>query len=255
MNIKLFSLKTGIPESTLRYYETKKLLIPERNKENGYRLYRDEQIQTAKLIASLRKADISIDEIQNYLQANKSEQLEMKRNWIKLLKQKKQQLDVGIQYLEASQQEVPVYLFEKAAEAVIWFQAEAKPGDFKEIMLKRRNEIVEQNFSIDNVYLRTTSATVSLVKAEIGFAVRGNVINQYFPEGVRVQEPAVLCVAQPFGGKFSNIVSAYRKLFSYCMENNWIPAGPVFEWYRGSELEKMDLVIPILKMEGEYAEN
>ena len=138
MTINKFSLKTGIPSSTLRFYETKRLLIPERDDENGYRLYKEEQVPTAKLIASLRKADISIQDIQRYLQANRCEQKEMKRNWIIVLKERRQQLDLSLHYLEASLNKEEIFLFEKAAEKCIWFEAEAPPGEFKEEMLRRK---------------------------------------------------------------------------------------------------------------------
>lgn len=250
MTIKVFSLKTGIPDSTLRYYETKKLLQPKRDEESGYRLYGEEQVQTAKVIASLRKAGIPVHDIQSFLQANKSKQNEMKRKWITVLKERREQLDLSIHYLEASQNKEAFYLFERAAERIIWFEAEGPSGEFKEKMLQRLNELKRQGFTIQNIYLKTISATVSLVKAEIGFGIQEDVNQHYFSEGKFKNENASLNVGLTFRGHFSNVVSAYRKLYSYCIENNWIPAGPVYEWYRGDQLTGMDLVMPILQMEG-----
>lgn len=255
MTIKVFSLKTGIPESTLRYYETKHLLLPIRDKESGYRLYIGEQVQTAKLIASLRKADIPIHDIQRYLQANSSEQKEMKRKWITVLKERRDQLNLSIHYLEANQKNETYFLFEKNAEQVVWFKEEAPSGEFKELMLRRRDELMQQGFTIKNMYLKTIYATVRLVKAEIGFGIREDVNQHHLSEGKVKKEHASLCVGITFRGHFSNVISAYRKLYGYCMDNNWIPAGPIYEWYRGDKLTGMDLVMPILQMKGEDDEN
>lgn len=254
MTINKFSLKTGIPSSALRFYETKRLLIPERDAENGYRLYREEQVPTAKLIASLRKADLSIQDIQRYLQADRCEQKEIKRNWITILKERRQQLDLSLRYLEANQNKEEIFLFEKAAEKCIWFEAIAPPGEFKKEMLRRRDELNQQGLTVHNMYLKTILATVSMVKAEIGFGIEGDVNHHYFSEGKIKSEGTSLCVGLTFHGHFSNIVSVYRNLYAYCMENNWIPAGPVFEWYRGDQLSGMDLVMPILQIEGEKNE-
>lgn len=254
MTIKLFSQQTGIPASTLRYYETKNLLKPERGGVSGYRLYREEQVQTVKFIASLRKAGISIHDIRCYVQASDSEQENMKRKWRAALKEKRDQLDVSIRYLEASQTKEPFFLFEKSVEQVVWFEAEEPPGEFKEQMLQRRGALNQQVISIQNVYLQTIAATVSLVKAEIGFAIKKDVNQKYLSEGTLTIERASLCVGIPFRGHFSNVPSVYRKLYTYCMENNWIPTGPVYEWYRGDQLTGMDLVMPILQMEGEKDE-
>lgn len=254
MTIKLFSQQTGIPASTLRYYETKNLLKPERGGVSGYRLYREEQVQTVKFIASLRKAGISIHDIRCYVQASDSEQENMKRKWRAALKEKRDQLDVSIRYLEASQTKEPFFLFEKSVEQVVWFEAEAPPGEFKEQMLQRRDALNQQGMPIQNVYLQTIAATVSSVKAEIGFGIEENINQKYLSEGTLTIERASLCVGLPFRGHFSNVPSVYRKLYSYCMENSWIPTGPVYEWYRGDQLSGMDLVVPILQMEGERDE-
>lgn len=250
MNIKAFSLRTGIPDSTLRYYEKKKLLIPKRHEGNGYRLYHVEQIELAKRIASLRNADISIEAIQAYFQANHTEQGAMKDEWIRTLKQKRTQIDLGIHYLESNQNKVEIFLFEKEAENIIWFDAEKPPGEFKAVMLQKRKHLQQKGFKIQNMYLETVSATISLVKAKIGFAINESINKQHLIEGKWVKEPAVSCIGLSFDGDFSNVVSAYRRLYGYCLDNNWIPAAPVFEWYRGCELGKMDLVMPIIKIEG-----
>ncbi|TQR35188.1 MerR family DNA-binding transcriptional regulator [Lysinibacillus sphaericus] len=43
MTIQEFSERTGIAKSTLRFYETKNLLLPEERSSNGHRVYADSQ--------------------------------------------------------------------------------------------------------------------------------------------------------------------------------------------------------------------
>ncbi|MFF6014626.1 MerR family transcriptional regulator [Lysinibacillus fusiformis] len=90
MNIQLFSEKTGISKSALRYYEAKNLLLPRERSTNGYRIYSNEQIATVKLISSLRLADIPIKDIKVYLTENdEAKQKQMMENWINNINKKK----------------------------------------------------------------------------------------------------------------------------------------------------------------------
>ena len=67
MTIQVFSEKVGIAKSAIRYYESKGLLGSVERSASGYRLYREDQIETVRLITSLRMADIAIADIQMYL--------------------------------------------------------------------------------------------------------------------------------------------------------------------------------------------
>ncbi|WP_243356417.1 MerR family transcriptional regulator [Bacillus litorisediminis] len=60
--IQEFSKKTGLPPSKLRFYDKKGVLMPSTRLENGYRAYSADQIHLAKMIDSLRQADISIED-------------------------------------------------------------------------------------------------------------------------------------------------------------------------------------------------
>lgn len=44
MKINEFSERTGLPPSTLRFYDQKRLLEPKQRLENGYRIYTDDQV-------------------------------------------------------------------------------------------------------------------------------------------------------------------------------------------------------------------
>lgn len=250
MTIQTFSVKTGIPRSTLRFYETKNLLKAQRHQESDYRMYTEEQVPTAKLIASLRAVDISIQNIQRYLQSNEAKQMEMKVDWIKLIKERKLQLDISLRYLETSEKEEEIFLFEKAAETVIWFHAESAPGQFEQAITIRRDELREQKIPVHNIYIKFLSGNQKLVKVEIGFGVDADVEIPDSIEGKFKKMETSLCIGLTFRDRFSNIVSGYRKLYCYCIEHDWIPASSVFEWYRGDQILEMDIVMPITQVGG-----
>lgn len=67
MNIRQFSLKHGISLDTLRFYEKRKILIPDRL-ANGYRNYHDIHEQKVKLIISLKTIGFSLDEIKQLIE-------------------------------------------------------------------------------------------------------------------------------------------------------------------------------------------
>ena len=66
MKIKQVEELAGITSKNIRFYESQGLLIPERA-ENGYREYRQKNIDTLKKIKLLRKLGVSVDEIKSVL--------------------------------------------------------------------------------------------------------------------------------------------------------------------------------------------
>ena len=66
MKIKQVEELLGNNSKNIRYYESQGLLIPERA-ENGYREYRQKNIDTLKKIKLLRKLGVSVDEIKSVL--------------------------------------------------------------------------------------------------------------------------------------------------------------------------------------------
>lgn len=66
MKIKQVEELVGITSKNIRFYESQGLIIPERA-ENGYREYRQKNIDTLKKIKLLRKLGVSVDEIKSVL--------------------------------------------------------------------------------------------------------------------------------------------------------------------------------------------
>lgn len=67
MIIKEVEEKTGLSRSNIRFYEKEKLIAPDRNVNNGYREYSEQDVEKIKKIAFLRTLNISIEEIRKIL--------------------------------------------------------------------------------------------------------------------------------------------------------------------------------------------
>lgn len=63
MRINKVEELVGITKKNIRFYEEKGLLSPERNAENGYREYSDEDVMALQKIKLLRQLSIPIEEI------------------------------------------------------------------------------------------------------------------------------------------------------------------------------------------------
>lgn len=116
MTIGEISEKTTLPESTLRYYEKKKLIRVARDK-NGRRNYVERDIEWIKFIRRLKDTGMLLKDIQNYsdlrymgnstmperlkiLQSHRKYVLEQQSNWNEYL----QNLDCKIEFYEQSMQ-------------------------------------------------------------------------------------------------------------------------------------------------------
>ncbi|MFC4098788.1 helix-turn-helix domain-containing protein [Paenibacillus xanthanilyticus] len=100
MTIQSFAERTGLPASTLRYYDKEGLLKPSYRAENDYRFYQEDQISSALKIHTLRQAGIGLLEIRRYLEADAAGQAGWLRKWLQDVDAKLLALNVAKQYLE-----------------------------------------------------------------------------------------------------------------------------------------------------------
>ncbi len=96
----------GISTKTLRVYERKGLLLPERDVENGYRMYGEEAVKTMEKIQLMKYLDFSLDQIADFLQlyenvSRENMLLEQKR----LLEKKRKQLNTVIAHVDRAVKE------------------------------------------------------------------------------------------------------------------------------------------------------
>ncbi len=84
----------GVSTKTLRVYERKGLLLPERNAGNQYRMYTEAAVQKLEQIQLMKYLGFSLEQIETFLSRNKSAgREEMLRTQKHLLEKKRAQLD------------------------------------------------------------------------------------------------------------------------------------------------------------------
>ena len=67
MQIKAFARHTNLSAKTIRYYEEIGLLPSPKRLENGYRDYRETDVDRVRFVAGARSLDFSLDDIQEIL--------------------------------------------------------------------------------------------------------------------------------------------------------------------------------------------
>ena len=69
MRIKEAARRTGLTEKTIRYYENRGLVIPDKEERNGrvWRDYTEEHVEMLRAVATLRRAFFHVEEIAGIL--------------------------------------------------------------------------------------------------------------------------------------------------------------------------------------------
>ena len=96
----------GISTKTLRIYERKGLLLPERNEENDYRIYGEEAVKKLGQIQLMKYLDLSLDQIAEFLKLYENVSREaMLSEQQRRLERKREQLDTVIAHVNRAIQE------------------------------------------------------------------------------------------------------------------------------------------------------
>lgn len=66
-NIRQVSGLTGLPPSTLRYYESERLLYPVQRNESGRRVYDEKALDVLSIITCLKKTGMPIQQIRSFI--------------------------------------------------------------------------------------------------------------------------------------------------------------------------------------------
>jgi len=99
----------GISTKTLRVYERKGLLLPERNEENDYRVYGEEAVKTLEKIQLMKYLDFSLDQIADFLQLYENVSREnMLIQQKRLLEKKREQLNRVIAHVDRAVKECQI---------------------------------------------------------------------------------------------------------------------------------------------------
>lgn len=91
---------SGLPESTLRYYETIGLIDPiQRDTSSKYRVYSEDDVNLVVAVACLNATGLSIEDMRQYLK-NRERGPEGAREQIGLLKEQEQHLAKEIHFMQ-----------------------------------------------------------------------------------------------------------------------------------------------------------
>ncbi len=99
ININQVEQQTGVSKRNIRFYEQEGLLVPNRNEENGYREYGEDDIRRVKLIKMLRMLDMPLEHIRAVLASEQSLSnaiIEQKKR----LEEQAQELQLAIQFCD-----------------------------------------------------------------------------------------------------------------------------------------------------------
>lgn len=97
MNAKQAEKATGISRRNIRFYEQQGLIHPERNSENDYREYSQQDIEALKLIRALRMLDAPLEDIAACLRGEMTVAQLSKAQELRL-QQRQKELEISIQF-------------------------------------------------------------------------------------------------------------------------------------------------------------
>lgn len=250
MTIRQFAERTGVSKSALRYYESVELLCPKARNNSGYRVYAEDQVEIARLIASLRLADVPIKEIRAYVkETDAGTRASMMERWIRAIRQRQERLQVSLRYLESDSVANRIYLIDKPEESIVWFPAESEMGKFDTHFDRRRRELENRGIAASHCYLHYLSGR-EWIKARIGFSLPSAYEKVAWTGTATVERmPACLCLALPFHEPVTEIDRGYHTLLRFATEHGWVPAGSILERYRWNNLADLELLMPVTKLE------
>ncbi|MGG4549629.1 MerR family transcriptional regulator [Rossellomorea marisflavi] len=249
MGIKEFSQRTGISKSALRFYETKELLTPMKKNAKGYRFYCQEQVKEARMIANLRLAEVPLENIKQWQGIQEpSRREDYLDSLLQTIQKRVKILENSIRFLKGDFQDVS--LIEKAPDTILWYKETANVGKFGPLFRERLREFQKLDVPVHALYLKYISGE-SLVHAHIGFGIQA-CTGIDIPHNVNVETmQGGLCIALPVSIAEEQIKQHYNQLLEYASQNQWYPAGPIIEWYRGQSFSQHDLLLPVVNWRGE----
>lgn len=251
LTIQEFSKRTGLPPSKLRFYDKKGLLQPSSRSENGYRVYSIEQIHMAKMIDSLRKADIAIQDIRHYMEADEQEKRVILDSWKKDLDKRMESLHAARKYVGGMKventQTLMLSKWEKE-KCFVWqkFESERSPYSFREHFFTAKCLLEEQGIRCsEQVYLRNEKVTKEKIIGEIGFEV-SNCFQLKDTEYIRFEKvpPTLFAIMQDCRADDAFLCFSYIQVV---IRYGFQPAGTKMERYPNLDSDNFDYLIPLVK--------
>jgi DNA-binding transcriptional MerR regulator len=251
LTIQEFSKRTELPPSKLRFYDKKGLLQPSTRSENGYRVYSTEQIHLAKMIDSLRKADIAIQDIKHYTEADDQEKRVILDRWKMELDKRMESLHAARKYVGGMKventQTLMLSKWEKE-KCFVWqkFESERSPHPFREHFFTAKRQLEEQGISCsEQVYLRNEKVSKEKIIGEVGFEV-SNSSQLKNNENIRFEQvpPTLFAVMQDCRADDAFLCFSYIQVV---IRYGFQPAGNKMERYSNLDSDTFDYLIPLVK--------
>ncbi len=250
MTIQSFSDRTGLPSSTLRYYEKEGLLHPDIRADNGYRLYREEQIPKAIKIHSLRQAGINLTDIREFLNADEAKQLEWMNKWRRDIDAKLSVLHVAKQFLfgiEPKDEHIRLVKWDTQVH-MIWFRHQVKRqmNPFAQV-IEERAELLRSKglLHAQEAFVKQEHIVGNEMIGKVRFRLRSKVslpdklLNEVEIETI---EPTLFVVMD----SFSNDPYACFSLMLLLQSFGFEPAGPNLERYQLNDKLHYEWMIPVV---------
>jgi DNA-binding transcriptional MerR regulator len=143
---------SGLPESTLRYYETIGLIHPiTRDSSSKHRVYSEDDVNRIVAMACLSATGMSIEDMRAYLK-NRSQGAQAAAEQVELLETQKQRLAEEAHYLTLRQRYVDI--------KIAYWKA-VKSGDTKQIEIAReQTNAIAQELKLPKALPKTEEQSV-----------------------------------------------------------------------------------------------
>lgn len=253
MTIKEFSQKSGLPPSTLRYYEANGLLVPNARLDNGYRVYTESQIEEARLINSLRQAGVSISQIVEFLSATASKREKLLHEWRREVATKLLSIQVANQFLNGFEMEKNrVHLINwETSVYIAWFSVKVPRGimPFRHAIKEKLQKLQDMKINIlSGSYVRVDDVIGGELIGDVGFIVMEKNAQKLYPldENIKVEHyPATLFVSMELAaeGRLS-CKPIYHQIKKFGFE----PNGKQLLRYMPDHNDSYLLMVPVVQI-------
>lgn len=247
--IQEFSNKTGLPPSKLRYYDKKGLLEPSTRLENGYRAYTPDQVHLAKMIDSLRQADIAMKDIKRYCDATEQEKKVLLRQWKTDLDKRMQAIIAARKYvggIRADRSQTLLLSKWEKEKFLVWQRVEADrtPHPFKSYFSRAKERLNGQVVS-EHVYVKTEAITSNRIIGEIGLEV-AKTFSMEEDDTIRMERvpPTLFAVLENCRADDAFLCFSYLQIV---IRYGFEPADYKLERYASIDEDSFDYLIPIVK--------
>jgi len=250
LTIQEFSKKTGLSPSKLRFYDKKKLLQPSTRLENGYRAYTYDQIHQAKMIDSLRQADISIEDIKLYHGAEEQEKKRLLLKWKEDLDNRMEVIKAARKYVGGINVESPQTLLLSRWEKekyFVWqkFEVERSPHPFEKYFVTAKTVLENQGaICSEEVYVINKDISKNKMIGEIGFEVDGSFFMEEI-EGFRYERVPPKLFAVLENCQTSNAFHCFSYI-QLVIRYGFQPVGYKMERYSNIHAKTYDYLIPVV---------